>query len=228
MCGRYTITITLEELVVRFVMNRTSVPYNRPKYNVAPGQMILSVIHDGNANRAGELKWGLVPSWANDAKIGNKMINARAETLLQKPAFRPLLERKRCLIPADSFYEWRKNAADNSKQPIRIQLTGGSLFAMAGLYDTWLAPDGTKLGTCTIITTEPNELVADIHNRMPVIIRPEDEATWLDRNNRDVSMLQKMLKPFPAKEMQAYPVSSIVGNVNNDSPACVEEVPALF
>lgn len=228
MCGRYTVTVTLEELVVRFAMDRTSFPYYRQKYNVAPGQMIMAVLHDGEANRAGELKWGFVPSWAKDSKIGYRMINARAETILHKPAFRTPLERKRCIIPADSFYEWKKNASGSGKQPMRIQLNSGSLFAMAGLYDTWLAPDGSKLSTCTIITTESNELIAGIHERMPVILRPEDEAGWLNRSNRDPARLLHLLKPFPAKEMRAYPVSSHVGNVNNDSPECVLEIPLLM
>ncbi|MDF2814816.1 MAG: response associated peptidase [Paenibacillus sp.] len=224
MCGRFTITVTLEELVVRFTMNRTSFPFHRPKYNVAPGQMILAVIHDGQANRIGELKWGLVPSWTKDEKIGSGIINARAETLIQKPSYRIPLERKRCIIPADSFYEWRKNPTGKGKQPMRIQLKSGGLFGMAALYDTWLTPDGGKLSTCAIITTESNALIAPIHERMPVILRPEDEDTWLDRNNHDSRKLLTLLKPYPADEMKAYRVSASVGNVNNDSVECVEEV----
>ncbi|MFK7695306.1 SOS response-associated peptidase [Paenibacillus sp. HJGM_3] len=228
MCGRYTITVSLEELVVRFAMDRSSFPYYRPKYNVAPGQLITAIIHDGERNRAGELKWGLVPAWANDSKIGFTMINARSESLAQKPAFRTPLERKRCLIPADSFYEWKAAEGGSAKQPMRVMLKNGALFAMAGLYDTWVTPEGSKLSTCTIITTDANELVGGIHPRMPVIVRPEDEAAWLDRSNRDTNGLLQLLKPYPAEQMRAYPVNAKVGNVKNDTPECIEEIPMLF
>jgi putative SOS response-associated peptidase YedK len=224
MCGRYTITLTLEELIVRYHIEQSMPPYHRPKYNVAPGQMVLAVIHDGQANRMGELKWGLIPSWASDEKIGSRMINARAETVADKPAYRLPFERKRCLIPADGFYEWKQTGG--RKQPMRIVLKSGGPFSMAGLYDTWTAPDGRKVSSCTILTTTPNRLVADIHDRMPVIVRPEDEAYWLSRDNRDIAGLQTLLKPYPAEDMRAYPVSPIVGNVGNDRPECVEEIEA--
>ncbi len=222
MCGRYTITVTMEELIVRFFVEGAGVPYHRPKYNVAPGQMVLAIVSDGERNRIGELKWGLIPEWAKDERVGSKMLNARAETLAEKPAFRTLIGRKRCLIPADGFYEWRRDGA--RKQPLRIRLKGGGLFGMAGLYDTWLAPDGRKVSSCTVITTEPNALVAGIHDRMPVILRREDEALWLDRRERDWSRIRELLRPYPAEEMEAYPVSPLVGNVRHDSPACVEAI----
>jgi putative SOS response-associated peptidase YedK len=187
-------------------------------------QNVAAVIHDGEKNRLGELRWGLVPSWASDDKIGSKMINARAETLLEKNAFKALVRRKRALIPADGFYEWKKSGT--SKQPMRITLKDGSLFSMAGLYDTWTAPDGRKISTCTIITTAPNSLMADIHDRMPVILRPEDEADWLGRDNDDLDRLMSLLRPHPAENMRAYPVSPIVGNVRNDDPECIKELPS--
>ncbi|MEF3301698.1 SOS response-associated peptidase [Paenibacillus sp. GYB003] len=224
MCGRYTITISIEELLLRFHIDGEFTLYHRPRYNVAPGQLIPAVIHDGRRNRIGELRWGLVPSWAKDESGAAKMINARAETVAEKPAYRLPFERKRCLVPADGFYEWKKTNGGKSKQPMRITRKDEAPFAMAGLYDTWTAPDGRKVSTCTIITTTPNRLMADIHDRMPVILRPEHEAVWLDRGTRDAALLLDMLKPFPAELMRAYPVAPGVGNVNNDGPELVREV----
>ncbi|MFC5404468.1 SOS response-associated peptidase [Cohnella soli] len=226
MCGRFTIEMTLEELLLRYSCMSTDDLYHSPKYNVAPTQMVSAVINDGNANRLGALRWGLVPSWAQDDKSGSKMINARAETILEKPSFKQLIRRKRAIVPADGFYEWKKNG--NAKQPMRITLKDGAVFSMAALYDSWLSPDGSKLHTCTIITTTPNGLVADIHDRMPVILHPENEAEWLARSNVDVTRLTKMLVPYEAEKMRAYPVSQLVGNVKNDSPELIEEQMVLF
>lgn len=220
MCGRYTITVTMEELMRRFLIEGSFPAFHLPRYNAAPGQMIPAIIHDGKRNRAGELRWGLVPEWAKDDKTGYKMINARAETVMQKPAFKTPFLRKRCLIPADGFYEWQQ-AGDGSKQPMRITMKDGSLFALAGLYDSWVSPDGRKISTCTILTTKPNSLMASIHNRMPVILRPEQEAEWLDRTNRNVKQLEWMLEPYPAEEMKAYPVSARVGQVKHDDPELI-------
>lgn len=221
MCGRYTITITLEELMVRYMIDETSVPFHRPKYNVAPGQFIFAVIHDGRGNRLGELKWGLVPPWADDPKIGFMMINARAETAADKPAFREPLKRKRCLIPADGFYEWKKEDGSKNKQPMRIVKRDRSVFSMAGLYETWVSPEGEKLSSCTILTTEPNSLVASIHDRMPVILKPGDEALWLDRGLQDPKRLSSLFVPYPEQELEAYPVGAAVGNVRNDDPSLI-------
>jgi putative SOS response-associated peptidase YedK len=221
MCGRYTVTLTLEELILRYHTDIPTNKYHTPRYNVAPMQMVMTVVHDGQTNRLGEVRWGLVPSWAKDEKMASGMINARAETLLEKPAFRSLVARRRCLIPADGFYEWQKNG--KAKQPMRIVLKDRQLFSMAALYDIWVKPDGSKLSTCSIITTAPNTLMEPIHNRMPVILRREDEQEWLDRNNQDVHELVSLLKPYDAEQMTAYPVSAIVGNVRNDSEACIQE-----
>ena len=220
MCGRYTLVASLEELMARFLVEETSIPHHHPRYNIAPMQMVLAVISDGSRNRLGELKWGLVPSWADDPKIGSRMLNARAETAASKPAFREALRRKRCLIPADGFYEWQHTGT--AKQPLRIRLRGGAPFAMAGLYETWTSPAGERLSTCTILTTQPNELMAPIHDRMPVILRPEDEPLWLNRAIQDPARLQHLLCPYPSSELEAYPVSPIVGQVKNDVPACIE------
>jgi putative SOS response-associated peptidase YedK len=222
MCGRYTITVTLEELILRFNSSIPTTHYHQPRFNISPQQMIMIVINDGNSNRLGELKWGLLPSWSKDEKPGFTAFNARAETLLEKPAFKVPFVRKRCLIPADSFYEWKKEG--KSKQPIRIMLKTNEIFTMAGLYDTWTGPDGRKISSCTIITTTPNSLVENIHDRMPVILHPKDEALWLDRNVQDTALLLPLLKPFPAEKMRAYAVSTKVGNAKYDVPECIEEM----
>lgn len=226
MCGRYTIVVSIEELMLRYLIDLPINGYHAPRYNVAPMQQVLAVVNDGEKNRLGELRWGLVPSWASDDKIGSKMINARAETLLEKPSFRTLVARRRALVPADGFYEWKQ--AGGKKQPMRITMKDGGIFSMAALYDTWTSPEGRRISTCTIITTTPNDLMADIHDRMPVIVRPEDEAFWLDRGNADTAGLTSLLRPFDAGAMRAYPVSPIVGNVKNDVPECIEEQMVLF
>ncbi|EMT54213.1 hypothetical protein I532_01365 [Brevibacillus borstelensis AK1] len=221
MCGRFTIITDPVKMMERFILDEMA--FNlEPRYNVAPGHMIPAIIEDRGKRRIGQLKWGLVPSWAQDEKIGYKMINARAETLTEKPAFRNLFARKRCLIPADGFYEWK--ITDRGKQPMRITMRNGELFAFAGLFDTWTRPDGQKVHTCTIITTQPNEVVKDIHDRMPVILRgPEEEAIWLDRDNFDADLLQSLLVSYDADQMRAYPVSAMVGSPRNDSPECIKE-----
>ncbi|MDQ0113004.1 SOS response-associated peptidase [Paenibacillus harenae] len=223
MCGRYTLTITIEELMVRYMVDETGIPFHRPKYNVAPSQQVLAVINDGNDNRLGELKWGLIPPWADDPKVGFMMINARAETAAEKAAFKKPLRSKRCLIPADGFYEWKK-LSGGSKQPMRITMKSREIFSMAGLYETWISPDGAKINSCTILTTEPNPLMAPIHDRMPVILRPENEALWLDRKTQDVEALLPLLRPYDDRDMVAYAVSPAVGNVRNDSPELIEQI----
>ncbi|WP_337098775.1 SOS response-associated peptidase [Paenibacillus sp. YIM B09110] len=223
MCGRYTLTITIEELMVRYMVDETGIPFHRPKYNVAPSQQVLAVINDGSANRLGELKWGLVPPWADDPKIGFMMINARAETAAAKAAFKKPLRSKRCLIPADGFYEWKK-LSGGGKQPMRITLKSREIFSMAGLYETWISPDGARINSCTILTTEPNPLMAPIHDRMPVILKPENEALWLDRKTQDVEAILPLLRPYDERDMVAYAVSSAVGNVRNDSPELIEQM----
>lgn len=221
MCGRFTITLPLDELIVRYLIMENRLAKFAPNYNVAPMQFIPAIIEGKQGNRLGELRWGLVPSWAKEDKIGASMINARAESLPDKPAFRKLLTTRRCLIPADGFYEWQQRAG--GKQPYRIVMKDGSPFAFAGLYDIWTGPQGNKLATCTIITTEPNSLMAEIHSRMPVILQPEHEAEWLARDNTDTGSLLKLLQPYDAAKMRAYPVSSAVGNVRNNTKELLEE-----
>jgi putative SOS response-associated peptidase YedK len=221
MCGRFTLNVTPDQLQLRF--DAESLTFEiEPRFNIAPGQSIAAVIADRGERRIGQLRWGLVPFWAKDEKIGYKMINAKSETVQEKPAFKSSFLRKRCLIPADGFYEWQKTA--DGKQPMRIVMKNEEIFAMAGLYDTWTAPDGSKLHTCTVLTTKPNELMSSIHDRMPVILRREDEAIWLDREKQDAELLQSLLVPYPQEEMRAYPVHAMVGNVKNDLPACIESL----
>jgi putative SOS response-associated peptidase YedK len=222
MCGRFTLTVPLESLIERFQVDQVPFDY-QPRYNIAPGQLITAVIAHEGKNRIGQLKWGLIPSWAKDEKIGYKTINAKAETIQEKPAFRNAFKKRRCIIPADGFYEWKRNE-DGSKQPMRILLKDKSIFGMAGLYETWIAPDGQKVHSCTIITTKPNGLMEQIHDRMPVILRPEDEGIWLDREKADLELLQSLLEPYPEEEMFAYPVHHMVGNVKNDVPECIKSL----
>ncbi|RNB79041.1 SOS response-associated peptidase [Brevibacillus panacihumi] len=221
MCGRFTFVVSPDEIMERFELD--SIPFDLPpRYNIAPGQNIPAIIEDKGQRRIGQLRWGLVPSWASDAKGGYKMINARAETLTEKPAFRRLFERKRCIIPADGFYEWQQRPS--GKQPMRIMMRNGEPFAFAGLFDTWSSPEGEKIHTCTIITTRPNEVLKDIHDRMPVILRQEDEEIWLDRERYDASLLQSLLVPYDPDQMRAYPVPAMVGSPKNDMPECIQEI----
>jgi len=213
--------------MLRYWIAESKLPFHQPRYNVAPGQMIPAIIHDGAKNRLGELRWGLVPSWAEDQKSGYKLINARSETVHSK--FYNLVSRKRCLIPADGFYEWKTSGT--SKQPMRITLQSRELFSMAAIYDTWISPDKQRLSTCSILTTAPNSLMAPIHQRMPVILKPEDEGLWLDPRVNDVTKLRRLFHPYPPEEMNAYAVSTRVGNTKFDDAACLEpwsDQPDLF
>ncbi|WP_340025267.1 SOS response-associated peptidase [Paenibacillus sp. FSL K6-1096] len=222
MCGRYTITVTLEELIAKYFIREHPVIQYIPRFNAAPMQAIPAVIHDGEQNRLGFLRWGLLPSWSKEDKNAARLINARSETLLEKASFKGLVATRRCVIPADGFYEWKIRGS--SKQPMRITMRDGKLFSMAGLYDIWTAPDGNRISTCTIITTAANRLMEDIHDRMPVILGPEQERQWLDRRSRDIPSLLKLLQPYDPEQMQAYPVSAAVGNVRNDSPELIKSV----
>lgn len=167
------------------------------------------------------MRWGLVPAWAKEASIGHRMINARAETVAEKPSFRRAFESRRCLAPADGFYEWRKLEGSRAKIPMRFVLKSREPFAFAGLWDIWRKPDSGELRSFTIITTAANELLRPIHDRMPVILRPEDEEKWLDPGLSDPNRLSSFLKTYPAEEMEAYEVSTRVNSPKNDDPACL-------
>ncbi|MDR4886952.1 SOS response-associated peptidase [Fredinandcohnia sp. QZ13] len=224
MCGRFTLFAEFDDILNRFDIETTiEQDLYIPSYNIAPSHSVLSVINDGRRNRLGYLRWGFVPSWAKDDKIGYKMINARAETLAEKPSFRHAFKHRRCLVIADSFYEWKKGA-DKSKTPMRIKLSSDELFAMAGIWERWNSPDGNALYSCSIITTTPNELMKDIHDRMPAILRKEDEKLWLNPSLDDVSKISDLLKPLAAEEMEAYEVSSLVNSPRNNSPNVIQKI----
>jgi putative SOS response-associated peptidase YedK len=190
----------------------------QPRFNIAPTQPVAVVANDGK-HQLDFFVWGLIPFWAKDPGIGSRMINARAETLQEKPAFRNAFRRRRCLILADGFYEWRKDAG--GKTPMYLRLANGKPFAFAGLWEAWNSPEGTEVLSCTIITTEPNELVATIHNRMPVILPEEAYSQWLQSWEMDPGSLVQLLKPHPSQAMQAYAVSPLVNNPSNDLPEAI-------
>jgi putative SOS response-associated peptidase YedK len=219
MCGRYTLTVPGDLLASAFGLEE--VPELAPRYNIAPSQLVPIV--RGREDGGRELafaRWGLVPHWAKEAAIGNRLINARADGLADKPSFRDSFERRRCLVPADGFYEWQK--VGSRKQPWLLRLAGGAPFAFAGLWSSWTDPATREtLETCTIVTTEPNELAAAVHDRMPVILSEPARATWLDdRTGRDG--LLALLVPFPAGAMEAFPVSTRVNDPAHDDAGCVE------
>jgi putative SOS response-associated peptidase YedK len=191
-----------------------------PRYNIAPAQSVLTIIDDEGGHRAGLLRWGLIPAWAKDPTIGNRMINARAETVAEKPSFRRALQKRRCLVLADGFYEWRKEG--RTKTPMFITLKSREPFAFAGLWETWEPPTGDPVRSCTIITTSPNSLMAAIHDRMPVILPRAAESLWLDRTVTDPQALLPLLAPYAAELMKAYAVSPLVNLPRNDTPACIE------
>lgn len=223
MCGRFTNLLSWDELVAlaRLIVPSYAPEGWKPTYNAAPTQS-LPVVRL-NAERQRELallRWGLVPSWSKDAKAGASMINARAETVAERPAFRAAFKARRCLIPADGFYEWRK-VEGGAKQPYRITMANGSPFCFAGLWERWTKGD-QPLETFTIITTTANELVAPIHERMPVILDPGDYDAWLE--SADTMIPQLLMKPYPASRMSAYPVSTRVNSPRNNDSAVVEPV----
>lgn len=222
MCGRFSLTADPNQLRKAFPwLNIPEGPL--PRYNVAPSQPVAVVPNDGK-DRLDFFLWGLIPSWAKDPKMGNRMINARSETLAQKPSFRAAFRRRRCLIPADGFYEWKREPGEQSKTPIYIKLESGKPFSFAGLWENWQSPDGSLIRSCTIITTQPNDFMNDIHNRMPVILPEETYTLWLDPGEPDLDQLQAVLQPYSGTDLSAYPVSKVVNNPANDNPACIEPI----
>jgi putative SOS response-associated peptidase YedK len=219
MCGRFSLSTGLTTLKEKFQFIFTD--ETKPKYNIAPSQSILTVVQNDN-NRVGkQMKWGLIPFWAKDIKIGYKMINARAETIDEKPAYKHPFQKQRCLILADGFYEWKKQGKE--KQPYRFQLKNGEPFAFAGLWDRWDKGEET-LYSCTIITTKPNNLTKEVHDRMPVILPEDAYDLWLNPNMTDTDYLKSLLVPYPEEEMAAYPVSTLVNSPKNDIPSVLEPI----
>jgi putative SOS response-associated peptidase YedK len=220
MCGRYTLTVDAESIQMYFPWLKVPENISR-RYNIAPSQPIAVVPNTGE-KKMDFFIWGLIPSWAKDPKIGSRLINARSETLSDKPSFRSAYRRRRCLILADGFYEWVKQPGQNVKSPYYVQLKSKGLFAFAGLWETWYAPDGSELKTATIITTEPNELVSRIHGRMPVILSKDSYGLWLDPGEKSREELDHLLVPYPSEEMIQFPVSRVVNSPINDSDECIE------
>ena len=224
MCGRYTLTTDLGFLQARFNFEAANLEHI-PRYNIAPTQEVVTVINDGSQNQGRMMRWGLIPFWVKDTTMGGRMINARAETVVENRVFRQVFPKQRCLVIADSFYEWKKTAA--AKIPMRITLKSGDPFAFAGLWSAWKPkdkPESKPLYSCTIITTVPNLAIEPIHNRMPVILSREAESLWLDNSQSDTAELRELLLPYAPDEMTAYEVSSIVNSPRNNDPACIQPV----
>ena len=224
MCGRFTASFEFREIKLLFNLQR-DIPLLSPRYNIAPSQEVPVIVQEDGVNELKPMKWGLVPSWSPDLAIGNNMINARAETITEKPSYRRLVESKRCLIPADGFYEWRREG--NGKVPVWFHLKKKQPFAFAGLWDMWRDVDGDVLHTFTIITTVPNALLRRIHNRMPVIFDALQAKQWLDpRLSTRPADIAAVLAPFPSELMQAHDVSPIVNKPEYDSADCIVPAPA--
>lgn len=218
MCGRFALYASAEEVVKRF--QRVETPLFEPRYNIAPAQSVDAVRVTPAGRRLSLLRWGLIPSWASDPTIGNKLLNARCETAAEKPSFRSAFKQRRCLIPASAFYEWQKLSA-RSKQPYCIRPRDGGLFALAGLWEKWNNQHGEVVESCTILTTESNELMCPIHDRMPVILDSAGESAWLDQHC-SADTLRSLFVPFASERMEVYPVGAWVSNARHEGPRCLE------
>jgi len=218
MCGRFTLTLDPVELRQAFDLGEFPEEWI-PRYNIAPTQPV-AVVADATTRKVEFMRWGLVPSWAKDIAIGSKLINARSETIAEKPSFRSAFAKRRCLIMADGFYEWQKTGPKSPSIPYYIHMEDSAPFMFAGLWEFWRSPEGDGLTTCTIITTAANARVAPIHDRMPVIFTPQTAWDWL--NPLPPEKLTEMLQPYPAEEMVAYRVSRMVNDGNKDSSALIK------
>jgi putative SOS response-associated peptidase YedK len=221
MCGRFVLMTVGGALAERFHL--TEEPDIEPRYNIAPTQMVVIIRLDRDTlqRRLVQVKWGLIPFWAKETSIGNRLINARADSAAEKPAFRAAFKSRRCLVPADGFYEWQKREG-RQKQPYLVRNADASPFAFAGLWESWTGPDGESIESCTILTTDANDLTRPVHHRMPVILKPEDYDLWLNLEVKDPELLKPLLRPYPSEEMVAQPVSPKVNKATYDAPDCVE------
>ncbi len=219
MCGRFTLRTPAHRLAEAFGVD--ALPNLAPRYNIAPTQDVVAIRHTEAGRGLAMLRWGLIPGWAKDPAIGSRMINARAETVAEKPSFRAAFRQRRCLVAADGFYEWQK-AAEGPKQPYYIRLESDAPFAIAGLWERWRDPAGETVESCTLITTEANPALAPIHHRMPVIVSPADYDAWLDPRPASADALHDLLRPYLGAEMAAIPIGRHVNNVRNDDPGCIE------
>lgn len=217
MCGRFVVNIPADELKKIFAL--IEAPQLEPRFNVAPTQQVAVVRNDGDRNRLDLLRWGFVPGWSKDLSFGSHLINARAESVAEKPAFRHAIKYRRCIIPVSGFYEWSHSAG--KKQPYYIQLADQTPLYLAGLWESWKAPDGSVIETFAILTTEANKLVEPIHDRMPVILHPDSFTFWLSHNMHDPEQLQPLFQPFPVSVMTAHKVSDLVNNPRFDAPSCI-------
>ncbi|GJL69879.1 MAG: DUF159 family protein [Nitrospirales bacterium] len=222
MCGRFTRKENFQHLAKQLGLQ--VLPPMGPRYNIAPSQLVACVRTnlESRQRECTELKWGLVPSWAKDPSIGNKLINARGETVAEKPAFRKAFKQQRCLVLADGFYEWKREG--KAKQPYYVRFKDHRGFAFAGLWERWEKNDEDSLETCTLITTSPNAVMEPIHHRMPVVLSFKDFADWLDPSVQNTEQVNALLRPFPPEEMEAFPVSQLVNNPRNDRPECVNPI----
>ncbi|MBW4630619.1 MAG: SOS response-associated peptidase [Iphinoe sp. HA4291-MV1] len=236
MCGRFTLIQTAEALYQTFHVEK--VPELKPQYNIAPTQMVGAVLYNQQSKKREfrQLRWGLIPSWSKEAPNGAKLINARAETVAEKPAFRSAFKYRRCLIVADGFYEWQLQA--EKKQPYYFRLQEGKPFGFAGLWEQWRSQSGRsapspvgaasvigedeEIASCTILTTEANELVQPVHERMPVILQEQDYDVWLNPEVQTSEVLQQLLHPYPSEAMTAYPVSKVVNSAKHNTPDCIK------
>lgn len=220
MCGRFTQRQPAVRLKKEFSVEE--VPEVEARYNIAPTQSILGVRQTLDSREMSFLKWGLIPSWAKDSSIGAKLINARSETVTEKPSFREAFKRRRCIIPADGFYEWQRTGG--RKQPFFFHMRDDWPFGFAGLWNKWKNEDGEVIESCTILTTEANELLRRVHDRMPVILTPEDYEVWLDDDLRKRSLREELLRPFPASEMEGYHVSASINSPSNQGAELIEQM----
>jgi putative SOS response-associated peptidase YedK len=221
MCGRYTQRADAKKLAEAFGV--AEVPAVEPRYNIAPTQQILGVYESADGRQMRFYKWGLVPSWAKDASMGSRLINARSETVAEKPAFRDAFKKRRCIIPADGFYEWQKT--EGRKQPFFFCLRDESPFGFAGLWERWEGDGGQVINSCTILTTEANEVLRPVHERMPVILHRDDYELWLDADVRKLDLVREVLRPYPAEEMKSYPVSPSINSPRSQGAELIERAP---
>ena len=224
MCGRYSQRQSAEIIAQAFQIDH--IPALKPRYNIAPTQPVPTILQlpTSTKRQLKMLNWGLIPSWAKDTKISSKLINARAETVAEKPSFRSAFRQRRCLVIADGFYEW-KQQEDKQKQPFYFRMNDEHPFAFAGLWEHWQDKDSEEvIDSCTILTTEPNELMQSVHNRMPVILEPKNYDVWLDPEVKNPELLQPLLHSYPAEEMTAFPVSKVVNKPGNDTAECINSL----
>lgn len=220
MCGRFTMQTPVEQIAMIFDAAADGLGEIAPSYNVAPTQPVLTVVEEDGKRVLKQMRWGLVPVWAKDLSIGSRMINARAETLAEKNTFKRPFKSRRCLVVADGFFEWRKN--NGAKTPMYIRLKSHKPFGFAGLYDIWKSPEGEAVASCTIITTEANDVLKAIHDRMPVVLAKRNYGEWLDPQNEQIEKLETLLVPYSGKDMEAYEVSRLVNKPDNNVPEVIE------